>query len=164
MDDEDEDEDEEDEPPRPKKKRGKQPKGKTRSRKSRKKEAEALKPQPGWKDFTEGKKLRRTLVDEYGEEKAPNVIETQEAEKEDVPATRHPRHDHTAPKTTRVRLRPSKTIGQHDIDYSRAKHLRDKWRADEKMVKAIEHLPRRRHTMTERILKRIMQAKKTLKL
>ena len=52
---------------------------------------------------------------------------------------------------------------QHDIDYSRAKNLRDKWKADESMVKAIEHLPGR-HTMTERIVKRIMQAKKTLKL
>ena len=66
-DDEDEEE-EEDEPPRPKKKKGKQPKGKTRSRKSRKKEAEALKPQPGWEAFKVGKKLRRALVDEYGEE------------------------------------------------------------------------------------------------
>ena len=52
---------------------------------------------------------------------------------------------------------------QQDIYYSRAKNLRDKWKADEKMVKAIEHLPGH-HAMTERIVKRIMQTKKTLKL
>ena len=26
---------------------------------------------------------------------------------------------------------------QHDIDYSKAKNLRDKWKADTKMIKAI---------------------------
>ena len=52
---------------------------------------------------------------------------------------------------------------QHDIDYSRAKNLQDKWKADEKMIKAIDRLPGKR-TMTERILKKIMQAKKRLKL
>ena len=52
---------------------------------------------------------------------------------------------------------------QHDIDYSRAKNLPDKWKADTKMIKAIDKLPGRK-TMTERIVKRIMQAKKRLKL
>ena len=52
---------------------------------------------------------------------------------------------------------------QHDIDYSRAKNLQDKWKADEKMIKAIDTLPGKR-TMTERIVKKIMQAKKRLKL
>ena len=52
---------------------------------------------------------------------------------------------------------------QHDIDYSRAKNLQDKWKADEKMIKAIDRLPGKR-TMTERIVKKIMQAKKRLKL
>ena len=52
---------------------------------------------------------------------------------------------------------------QHDIDYSKAKNLQDKWKADTKMIKAIESLPGSR-TMTERIVRRIMQAKKKLKL
>ena len=52
---------------------------------------------------------------------------------------------------------------QHDVDYSRAKNLQDKWKADEKMIKAIDRLPGKR-TMTERIVKKIMQAKKRLKL
>ena len=52
---------------------------------------------------------------------------------------------------------------QHDIDYSHAKNLQDKWKADEKMIKAIDRLPGKR-TMTERIVKKIMQAKKRLKL
>ena len=51
---------------------------------------------------------------------------------------------------------------QHDIDYSKAKSLQDKWKADTKMIKAIDNLPGRK-TMTERIVKRIMQAKKRLK-
>ena len=52
---------------------------------------------------------------------------------------------------------------QHDIDYSKAKDLNDKWKADTKMIKAIERLPGKK-TMTERIVKRIMKTKKQLKL
>ena len=52
---------------------------------------------------------------------------------------------------------------QHDIDYSKSKTLQDKWKADTKMIRAIDKLPGRK-TMTERIVKRIMQAKKRLKL
>ena len=52
---------------------------------------------------------------------------------------------------------------QHDIDYGQAKTLADKWKADEKMIKAIDKLPGRK-TMTERVVKKIMQAKKRLKL
>ena len=52
---------------------------------------------------------------------------------------------------------------QHDIDYSKATNLQDKWKADTKMIKAIDKLPGSK-TMTERIVKRIMQAKKRLKL
>ena len=52
---------------------------------------------------------------------------------------------------------------QHDIDYSKAKNLRDKWKADAKMIKSIESLPGSK-TMTERIVRRIMQAKRCLKL
>ena len=51
----------------------------------------------------------------------------------------------------------------HDIDYSRAKNLKDKWKADEKMIKAITNLPGK-HAMTEKIVKKVMQAKKALKL
>ena len=42
-------------------------------------------------------------------------------------------------------------------------NLRDKWKADAKMIKSIESLPGSK-TMTERIVKRIMQAKRRLKL
>ena len=52
---------------------------------------------------------------------------------------------------------------QHEIDYSKAKNLQDKWKADTKMIKGIDNSPGRK-TMTERIVKRIMQAKKRLKL
>ena len=52
---------------------------------------------------------------------------------------------------------------QHDIDYSRANNLQDKWQADSKMIQAIDRLPGKK-TMTERVVKKIMQAKKRLKL
>ena len=52
---------------------------------------------------------------------------------------------------------------QHDIDYSRAKNLQDKWKADTKMIQAINRLPGKK-TKTERVVKKIMQAKKRLKL
>ena len=47
---------------------------------------------------------------------------------------------------------------QHDIDYSKAKNLRDKWKANTKMIKAIDRLPGKK-TETERVIKRVMQAK-----
>ena len=59
--------------------------------------------------------------------------------------------------------RLDKIAKQHDIDYSKAKNLRDKWKADTRMIKAIDKLPGSK-TMTEKIVKRIMQAKKKLKL
>ena len=52
---------------------------------------------------------------------------------------------------------------QHDIDYSRAKNLQDKWKADTKMIQAIDKLPGKK-TKTERVVKKIMQAKKRLKI
>ena len=52
---------------------------------------------------------------------------------------------------------------QHDIDYSRAKSLQDKWKADTKMIKAIDQLPGKKK-ITERVVKNIMKAKKRLKL
>ena len=59
--------------------------------------------------------------------------------------------------------RLDKIAKQHDIDYSHANNLRDKWKADAKMIKAIEKLPGNK-TLTEKIVKRIMQAKKNFKL
>ena len=52
---------------------------------------------------------------------------------------------------------------QHDIDYSRAKTLKDKHVADRKMIRAIDHLPGRK-SMTEHVVKKIMQAKTRLYL
>ena len=52
---------------------------------------------------------------------------------------------------------------QHDIDYSKAKNLQDKWKADAKMIESINKLPGEK-TMTECIVKKIMQAKKRFKL
>lgn len=51
---------------------------------------------------------------------------------------------------------------QHDIDYSEAKNIQDKWKADEKMIANINKFKDK--NMTERVVKRIMQAKKMLKL
>ena len=59
--------------------------------------------------------------------------------------------------------RLDKITKQHDIDYSHPKNLQDKWKVDTKMIKAIDKLPGSK-TMTEKIVKRIMQAKKKLKL
>ena len=49
------------------------------------------------------------------------------------------------------------------MDYDKAKNLRDKWKADTKMIKAIDALPGKK-TKTEKIVKRIMQAKKLVKV
>ena len=51
----------------------------------------------------------------------------------------------------------------HDIAYSQAKNLQDKWKADDVMIKAIDRLPGKK-TMTEKVVKKIMQAKRKLKL
>ena len=59
--------------------------------------------------------------------------------------------------------RLDKLAKQHDIDCSKAKNLQDKWKADAKMIHGIDKLPGRK-TMTEGIVKKIMQAKKCLKL
>ena len=50
--------------------------------------------------------------------------------------------------------RLEKIAKQHDIGYSQAKNLQDKWKADAKMVKTISNLPRKK-TWTEAIVKRI---------
>ena len=46
----------------------------------------------------------------------------------------------------------------HDIDYSHARSLRDKHKADRKMIKSIEKLPGKK-SKTERVVKTIMKAK-----
>ena len=51
---------------------------------------------------------------------------------------------------------------QHNIDYSRARNIQDKWKADDKMIRAINTLPGKK-TWTEAIIKKIMQAKRKLK-
>lgn len=52
---------------------------------------------------------------------------------------------------------------QHDIDYSKARNLRDKWKADKVMVDAIKNLPGRK-TLPERFTRTIINAKRKLKL
>ena len=52
---------------------------------------------------------------------------------------------------------------QHDIDYARAKNLRDKHAADRKMIRAIDRFKGRK-TNTEKVVKKIMQTKVQLKL
>ena len=59
--------------------------------------------------------------------------------------------------------RLDKIAKQHDIEYARAKNLRDKWKAYDKMIAAFSRLPGKK-TWTEAIVKRIMQAKRKLKL
>lgn len=51
----------------------------------------------------------------------------------------------------------------HDIAYSKAKNLQEKWRADEEMIQSIDRLPGKK-TLTEKAVKKIMKAKKRLKL
>ena len=52
---------------------------------------------------------------------------------------------------------------QHDIDYSRAKSLQDKWVADAKRTESINRLPGKK-TLTEKVIRKIMKAKKRMKL
>ena len=52
---------------------------------------------------------------------------------------------------------------QHDIDYSNAKNIRDKWKADLKMVHAIDALPGKKSTM-EKLSRNIIAAKRKFKL
>ena len=52
---------------------------------------------------------------------------------------------------------------QHNMDCLRAKSIQDKWKADEKMVKAIDRLPGKK-SMMECMARGIMKTKKRLKL
>ena len=60
-------------------------------------------------------------------------------------------------------VRLGKIAKQHDIDYARAKNLQEKWQADTQMIAVINKLPGKK-TLTERIVRKIMQAKKRMKL
>ena len=51
----------------------------------------------------------------------------------------------------------------HDIDYSMATSLHDKWKADDKMIQAIAQLPGKK-TKTEQFVKAIIKTKRKLKL
>ena len=51
---------------------------------------------------------------------------------------------------------------QHGIDFSKAGDIQAKWKADAKIINAIDKLPKK--TMTERVVKKIMQIKKRLRL
>ena len=52
---------------------------------------------------------------------------------------------------------------QHVIDYSNAKNIRDKWKADLKMVNAIDALPGKKSRM-EKLSRNIIAAKRKFKL
>ena len=54
--------------------------------------------------------------------------------------------------------RLDKIAKAHDIDYARAKNLKDKWTADRKMIAKIDKLPGQK-SLTEHIVKNIMKAK-----
>ena len=54
--------------------------------------------------------------------------------------------------------RLDKIAKQHDMDYDKAKSLKDKHAADRKMVAKINNLPGKK-TQTENIVKNIMRAK-----
>ena len=57
------------------------------------------------------------------------------------------------------RNRLDRIAKQHDIDYSKAKVIQDKWKADAKMIKAIDRLPGKK-TWTEAIVKKNNTSKK----
>ena len=59
--------------------------------------------------------------------------------------------------------RLDKIAKQHDIAYSKATNLQDKWKADDVMIRAIDRLPGKKK-LTEKMVKKIMQAKRRLKL
>ena len=51
----------------------------------------------------------------------------------------------------------------HDIAYSKARNLQDKWKVDDVRIRSIDRLPGKK-TMTVKAVKKIMQAKRRLKL
>ena len=74
--------------------------------------------------------------------------------------------DHCSPEAIEILQRGDPGVGrldkivkQYGIDYSHAQNLQDMRKVDAKMIKAIDDLPDKK-TMTEHLVKRIMQAKK----
>ena len=60
--------------------------------------------------------------------------------------------------------RLDKIAKQHDIDYAKAgNNLEAEWKADTKMIRAIDRLPGKK-TIPERVVKKIMQSKKRLNM
>ena len=52
---------------------------------------------------------------------------------------------------------------QHDIDYTKANSLQDKWKADSKMMKAIDRLPGKK-TLTEKAVKKNHASRETFEI
>ena len=153
-------------------------------------EVEQFKPLPGWEDWARGEKLRRrldtTVTEKMTTKKKPTKRRTTRRKRTQrgwgvdiqkwlakTGIEHHwPGYQYMGPGTklaNRLKRgdpginRSDKIAKQHDINYSHAQNLQDKWKADAKMIKAIDRLPGEK-TMTERVVKRIMQAKKRLKL
>ena len=51
----------------------------------------------------------------------------------------------------------------HDLDYSRSKNLQDKWKADTKMINAINSLPGKK-TKMEHVVKNVLRIKKAIRM
>ena len=68
-----------------------------------------------------------------------------------VRGTRHPFQKKIGPSGSRHN-RLDRIAKAHDIDYDKAKTLKDKWVADRKMIAKIDQLPGRK-TLTERIVR-----------
>ena len=50
-------------------------------------------------------------------------------------------------------------VAQHEVDYTNAKSVRDYWKADAKLVYAIDILPEPK-TTTEKLVRMLMEAKR----
>ena len=72
-------------------------------------------------------------------------------------------YNYAGPGTKLAKRLTDRIAMHHDIAYSKARNLQDKWKADDVMIKAIDHLPGKK-AMTEKVVKKIMQAKRKLKL
>ena len=134
-------------------------------------EVERLKPLPGWEDWHRGKKLRRGL-DYDSDYQSGGAVDVQKWIAKTGKEFHWPGYQYMGPGTHLAKRlkrgdpginRLDQIAKQHDIDYSRAKNLQDKWKADTKMIQAIDRLPGKK-TKTERVVKKIMQTKKRLKL
>ena len=142
--------------------------GRRKSGDKHKNEVEGLKPTSGWEDWADGKKNEeKSTIRQRG-----SGLDFQKLLTKTGIEFHWPGYQFIGPGTKLAKRlkrgdpginRLDKIAKQHDIDYSDANKLRDKWQADTKMIKAIDKLPGKK-TLTEKIVKRIMQAKKKLKL